>query len=754
MNIDPLKGQRDQDVVEEYSYPLLDVLFDHKRMVALVFSLFLLAGVAYAFLAKPQYQADILVQVEDSPQGTLSKGVLGDVSSLFDVQSTGADETQIIQSRRVVAAAVDKVKLYIDATPRYFPVIGFWIAKYRTSHSLGMSAPGLLGFGGFAWGNEDIQINRFDVPQVYEDDKFKLTLLEGGKYTFDGGDLDEPVVGTIGKEEVIRTDAGPIRLLVESVRANPGTRFNLYRHSYLDTIQNLQTSVIVQQSDKQSNVMSVSLTDTNPGKITQIVNAIGDEYVLQNAQRKAAQAAQSLSFLNQQLPVLQKKLEKSEQRFTDFRNQHGTIDLSQEALLALQQSSQDEAQIVELQAKRSDLLQRFASDHPSVVGIGKQIDTLQADQKRILGKISTLPNLQQEAVRLQLEVNIDTQLYASLQNSAQELQLVQAGATGNVRVVDRALEPEVAVKPRKALVIAIAALLGLLCAIASAILSDLWFGGINSAHEIEQHTGLHVYASVFQSRNEFVHGPGDKPGTLADLYPNDVAVETLRSLRTALQFALLDAKNNLVLITGPAPSIGKSFVASNLAALIAAGSRKVLLVDGDIRNGRLHGVYGTERERGLSEVIAGSAQLEEVIRRDVSKNLDLLTTGILPPNPSEVLDSPRTAELLKHLNTAYDIVIFDTAPVLAAADAEMLSRYAGTVLIVARAGLTKIGEIVETVRRLRQVPAHVAGVVLNAVSTTRGRYRYGSKYGGYRYYAYDYAKDRDKRKRRIFSFIK
>jgi tyrosine-protein kinase Etk/Wzc len=754
MNISSLKGQQDKEVVEEYSYPLLDVLLDHKRTIASVFLLFLLIGVAYAFLARPQYQADILVQVEDSPQNTLSKGVLGDVSSLFDVQSTGEDETQIIQSRRVVSAAVDKVKLYIDARPRYFPLIGFWIAKYRSDRALGLSNPGILGVGGFAWGDEHIDVDTFDVPQVYEDDKFKLTVLPQGKYQLDGSDLGDPVVGAIGKEEVFQTEVGPIHLKVVNVHANPGTRFNLYRHSRLDTIQSLQNQLIVQQTDKQSNVMSISLTDTNPAKITEIVNEIGQQYVFQNAQRKAAQAAQSLAFLNQQLPDLKRNLERSEQRYTDFRNRHGTIDLSQEALLALQQSSQDEAQIVELEAKRSDLLQRYSPDHPTVIGVGKQIETLQQDEKRVLAKIQSMPNLQQDAVRLQLDVNIDTQLYASLQNSAQELQLVQAGATGNVRVVDHALVPEVPVKPRKALVIAIAALFGLLCSIAVAILRDLWFGGITSASEIEQHTSLHVYASVFQSTNESDAEKEGRLGPLADSHPNDVAVEALRSLRTALQFALLDAKNNLVLVTAPAPSVGKSFVASNLAALLAIGNRKVLLVDGDIRNGRLHTIYGKDRERGLTEVITGSAKLEDALHREVSKGLDLLTTGTLPPNPSEVLDSPRTAELLQRLESSYDLVVFDSAPVLAAADAEMLSRHIGTVLLVARAGFSKVGEIAEATRRLRQVPARVAGVVLNGVNANRGRYRYGSKYGGYRHYAYEYTKASQKKRSKLFHFLK
>lgn len=738
----PPQGEIQQ--AEEYAYPLLDVLFESKRLIIATILAFIVIGSLYAFLARPKYLADIVVQIEDSPEGAISKGVLGDVSSLFDVQSTGADETLIMQSRLVVTTAVEDLKLYIDAKPHYFPVIGFWISKFHTDRGQGLSRPGLLGFGGYAWGDESIEMDTFDVPQVYESDKFKLTILPGNRFEITGSDLDDAVEGTIGTEETFPTEAGSMRVKVANVHANPGTTFVVYRYSKLDTIQQLQNDLIIQQSDKQSNVIAASLQDEDPLKITKIMNEIGEQYVHQNVQRKAAQAAQSLSFLNKQLPSLKEQLQQAEERYTKFRNEHGTIDLSQEALLALQEMSQNQAQIVALRAKREDLLQRYTLEHPNVLGVDQQIQVLQQQDAKIAGQIKGLPDLQQDAVRLMLDVNVDTQLYTTLLNSSQELQLVEAGATGNVRLVDKALIPEVPSKPRKALVIALAALVGVFFAISIAILRDLLFGGINDASEIERHTSLNVFASIALSkhalkveRTSFGKTGGSR--LLAVAAPNDPAIEAMRSLRTALQFAMLDAPNNLVLFAGPTPAVGKSFVASNMASLISMANKRVLLIDGDIRRGCLHELFGLPRHQGLTDVISGSIRFPDAVHKDVAENLDLLTTGFLPPNPSEVLMSSTLTDILRIARETYDFVIVDTAPVLAATDTELLARHAGTVLLVARAGASKVGEIMESVKRLQQVGARVPGVLLNGVNPNRGRYGYGSKYGGYRYLAYNYA---------------
>src|SRR5690606_14010377 len=217
---------------------------------------------------------------------------------------------------------------------------------------------------------------------------------------------------------------------------------------------------------------------------------------------------------------------------------------------------------------------------------------------------------------------------------------------------------------------------------------------------------------------------------LADWAPDAPAVESLRSLRTALRFGLGDARNNIVMLTGPSAGIGKTFTSVNLAAVVGASEKRVLLVDTDLRNGGIHQYFGQERGKGFSELIRGRCGFDEAVRRNVLPNVDVITTGTLPRNPAEALLSPRTVELLQTWSESYDLVILDTAPVLPMPDPMALAPYAGTVLLLARAEITTSAELDEAARRLIRAGGHVTGVIFNDFNNDR--HRFSARYGAYR----------------------
>jgi tyrosine-protein kinase Etk/Wzc len=323
------------------------------------------------------------------------------------------------------------------------------------------------------------------------------------------------------------------------------------------------------------------------------------------------------------------------------------------------------------------------------------------------------------------------------------LQLVKAGKTGNVRLVDTAAIPEKPVKPKKLIVLAGSLVVGLFAGAVLAFVRNMLFRGISDPTELERRTGLHVYATIPLSKRQqdlSRTSSAKKAGThvLAADSPSDPAIESLRSLRTALQFAMVNARNNVVLLTGSAPAVGKSFVSVNFAAVLAAGGKKVLLIDGDLRKGHLHQSFGFERGGGFSELVSGLSTFEQVVRRDLLPRLDFVSTGTLPRNPAELLLGDRVASYIEDLSKMYDIVLIDTAPALAAADAGILAPNAGTVFLVARAAVTKAGEIAESVKRLAQNGVEANGVLFNGLNLSHARYGYGSKYGSYRYAAYEY----------------
>ena len=721
----------------------IDVLVSQRWLIAIVTAACVGAGALYACLADRQFQADIMVQVEDSGDTSAARSVLGDVSSLFDIKSSASAEAQILASRLVVTRAVDELRSYIVVQPKRFPIVGEFASRFNS----GIARPGVFGLGGYAWGHESAELTRFDVPKSLEGEPFELSMLDAGRYRLTGAALSAPVTGTIGRPHAFDTADGPIAIDVARIDALPGTRFTLVRESRAETIDTLRRGLDVQEKIKQSGVIVATLRGTDPQRVQAQLQAVANHYIRQHIERKSADAAQSLAFLNAQLPVLKKQLQEAEQRYTNLRNANGTIDLDAEARLLLQQSADNTTRRFELQQRRDEMASRFASGHPDMIALDAQIATLAREQQALEHRVRSLPDLQQDAVRLMLDVKVDTDLYTALLANAQQLELVRAGKTGSVRIVDLPIVPEDAVRPNRPVVIAAAALVGLVLGVVLAFVRDYLLGGVRDADEIERHLGIDVYATVPDSAGQRraarrIAQRQPAPHLLSALDPHDPAVESLRSLHTALRFAMQGARNNVLLVTGPVPGAGKSFVAANFAVLLAAAGERVLLVDGDLRKGYLHESLGLARESGFAELLSGAATADDAIHRNVLANLDFIATGTLPDHPAQALAGDRIAALLAALSARYDRVVIDAAPILAVGDAVELGRHAGTVLLAARAASTRIAELAEAARRLAHNGVAASGVVLNGVDPRTGRY--GSRYGAYRYAQYRYAPSRSK----------
>lgn len=732
----PNVSPRDED--EHFDLvTILDVILENRRLIGIVAVAFLTLGVLYAVIAQPIYSTDIMVQVEESPDASAAKSILGDVSSLFDVKSSAPAESQILASRLVVAGAVDHLLLYIEAEPRRLPIIGKWIARGK----LTLSQPGLFGYGGYTWGAEQIDVQRFDVPADMEDDRFTLTLLDARHYRLSSSDLDHPVLGEVGRLETIPTSLGNISLLVRSISGEPGAEYRLRRHSRELTIADLQDKLDVDEKVKESGIVIASLQGTDAVETAAILNAIATQYIAQNVERKSAEAEQSLQFLRVKLPQIKKALDAAQTRYTAMRNEHGSVDMTEEAKLSLAQASDAQSRLLELQERRDELVRRFGPAHPAIRTIDAQMASLRTYTDSASAAIKSLPTTQQDLVQVMLDVQVNTDLYTSLLNNYQQLQLVKAGKTGNVRLVDNAAIPEKPIKPKRALVIIGSLLAGLSIGVMLAFVRNMLFRGIGDPNEIERRSGLHVYSTIpLSEKQEVLHRriSAREPGVkvLAIDSPDDPTVESLRSLRTALQFTLFNSKNNIVLVTGPSPSVGKSFITANFATVLTSAGKRVLLIDADLRRGHLHQYFGVKRGVGLSELISSQRSPEEVVRRNVLPNLDFLSTGTVPRNPAELLLSDRLTRVMTELSSQYDIVLVDTAPVLAAADAGIIAPLAGTVFLVARASVTKMGELTESIKLLAQSNVVPTGVLFNALNLKHARYGYGSKYGAYRAYRY------------------
>jgi tyrosine-protein kinase Etk/Wzc len=707
-----------------------DILWENRWLIASIAFVVTLIGASYAFLAKPVYESNMLVHVEEEGQKE-SKNIVGDVSSMFDVKASAMSEMELVRSRSVVSRAIDNLRLYIHAEPKRFPLIGSWLAGYNKQ----LSNPGVLGYGGYTWGAEKIDVATFNVPDAMLNKEFVLTAERDGQYRVSQKDQGIEFTGKVGTPTVIDTPRGQIELMVDQLNGKPGAQFNLNRSSRLATIESIQSALTVnEQGGKQSGVIGVTLQGSDPHLIYAVMTEIGREYMKQNAARKTEEAEKSLAYINKQLPEIKSQLEQAEAKYNSFRNANGTVDLSEEAKITLQQSAAAKAKKLDLEQKRLELLTRFTPEHPLVQGIDSQMKELNGEINTMQDRIKNLPMIEQNLVRLTREVKVNTDLYTALLNSAQQLKLITVGKVSNVRLIDAPMLPEKPVKPNRPVILALAVLAGLFLGVLVAFFRKSLYGGIDTPEQVEKMVGVPVYATIPHSKKQKelyqqVNAKHQKVPLLAAVASEDAAIESLRSFRAALQFSMPTFRNNIVLISGATPGMGKSFVSANLAALMAATGKRVLLVDADLRNGLLHLYFGFGRQDGLSDVIVGARTPEQAIHRNVIENMDFISTGTLPPNPSELLLRPGFGEMLQQLSSHYDLVLVDAPPILAVADTLIIGSHVGAIYITTRAGVTTPGEINESLKRLAQAGLAAKGVLFNDLKTRPGRYGYGYGYG-------------------------
>jgi len=280
--------------------------------------------------------------------------------------------------------------------------------------------------------------------------------------------------------------------------------------------------------------------------------------------------------------------------------------------------------------------------------------------------------------------------------------------------------------------------------VAIAMLRHALKQGVEDPELIERALGLPLYATVPESQRQTQMnrkaGARENIGVLSVLDTQDPTVESIRSLRTSIQFAASQTGHTVVLITGPSPDVGKSFIATNLAAVLGQLGGKVLIVDADMRRGHTYRYWGGRKKPGLSEVLSGQIDFETALQRDVAAGVDLLSNGEHPPNPAELLINPRMLELLANLREKYQWVVIDTPPVLAVTDATILGQHSDAVLMVVRSGAHSLREIAHATRRIEQAGVRVKGVVFNG-TPVHGAYGYGY---GYQYgYTYHYKSKKD-----------
>lgn len=705
-------------------------IMEYKWLIATITLVAFVLGLAFIFVSRPIYRADGLLQVEEKSSGV---GSLKALQPLLGDDTTVSAELEILASRMVLGRVVEKLKLDIIATPKTFPLIGGAIARRYAGTEPNEA---ILGLASYAWGGEAIQIDALDVPRDYLDDPLELIAGESGAYTIVDADQQTVLQGTVG----VRANNKDFSAFVVQMKARPGTHFRLIRRSAEAAIDAVRSQYSVKERGKKSGVLELSLLGGESAQITLILDEVLNTYVRQNVERRSAEAEKTLKFLDGQLPTLKAQLDTAEAAYNDYRQSRGSLDLSLETQSVLKSVVEVEDAAVKLKQEREELRQRFTAEHPAIQAVDAKLARLGERRKTFEGEVSKLPDTQQTVLRLARDVEVSTKLYTELLNTAQQLKVTKAGTVGDVRIIDPAAASRTPVGAKPFAILAIAILLGVLASLIVIWLLRTLRVVVEDPETIEAQLGLPVYATVPHSKAELTLSRKLKSGKascelLAISQPEDDAIESLRSLRTTLHFALLDATRSSLLITGSSPGLGKSFISKNLAAVLSQTGKHVVIVDADLRRGHIHKEFGLQREFGISEYVAGHGSLSDIIKTTGIPNLSVVTTGRIPPNPSELLMHQRFENLLSELSRLFDTVLIDAPPILAVSDAAIIGRHAGATLLVARAGKHPIKELEQAVKRLNHAGVQVKGFVFNDLDTERQKYRYG--YKGYTYqYSY------------------
>ncbi len=727
----------------------------------LALSILMLAGLIGAYIAwtaPPVYQSNALIQVEPKPSAGMAAG-LDPMAALFQEQSLGSAEIEILQSRSVLRRAVKELKLDIVAEPRHLGGWGAALARRRGGEGAPVNPPRTIismlpeslraylpDLGRYAWGGERITVSRLSVAPALLGVPLVVVAGEAGNYRVycdnDEAAYCDPtntlLQGKVAEAARARTAAGRIQMFVAELEARPGTEFEVTKLPIQDAVQKLHENLTATETAEGTGILDVTLTAPSAIAVKARLNAIANSYLRQNVQRQSEEARRTLTFVNSQLPELRENVNITEAAMRDYQSERGTVDLSLEAQGVLNSIAKVERRISGLELRRAGLMRTYTEDHPLVESLDDRLVRLQEDRARIEEQMKELPDIESDYLKLARNARVANGLYLQLLNRAQELKVTEAGVTGYVRIVDYAFKPLLPAGPNRVRILLVAVILGGMMAAGLIFLKRALARALDTPDLIERKLGLPVYATIPHSKHQSAlyrskrSRSGSEPDVLARSASTDNAIESLRSLRTSLQFALIEAKNNVITITGPTPGLGKTFVAVNLAFLLADINKRVLLVDADLRRGHTHRYLGHDRAPGLADVIAGQCKASKAIHLVDNKGLYFMATGTIQPNPSELLVHDNFNRLIEQVSEDYDMIIFDTPPILNLTDGIIIAKQSGTTFLVVRGGESTIHDVEHSAKRLQQNDIKLNGVIFNDLKLSASKYGYG-KYGYYNY---------------------
>ena len=688
----------------------LGILWKNKWTLVFCIVLGAVVGGVIGMWIRPQFTSDILLQV-NVKGGNKATKAMGEMGALLDMSSPADAEIELIKSRMVLDFVAAEEHLAYSATPVD------WLN--RLLHREGR-----------------MDIEELSIPAIARGERWMAVATGPNTYAVYTPEESKLLEGKVGDRLVAPYAGDSLVICVKLMRATEGEEFRISQRNPLSAVRGLAKSLNVAEKGKQTGIIGVKYSHRYADRAASILNSIAKTYLRQNVEMRSAEAQKTLEFLEAQLPGVKSKLDSAEKILADYRHKIGSVDMTGETKAHLDKEVNLQREILALEQERQAAMRLFKEEHPNVRTIVKQQDKLRGELARLKKAAETMPLTQQEVLRLQEEVAVNSEVYTNMLNNIQQLRVVRAGEVGNVRIVDYAQIEPIQSKPKKFNILICSVAAFLMLGILFVFLKRMLRNGVRSSLEVERATDMSVFAKIPQSGNSMLKGRGHlrrgKPFVLTN--PDDPVSESFRSLQTALDFSLGE-NSKVVMITGLIPGVGKSFVSLNLASLFAESGKKVLLIDADMRLGMLRG----RPDFGLAEVLSGKATLDTATVNQEGSNLYVMGAGKALNAACELLRGEGLGKLVAEARTKFDYVFIDTPPLSLVTDAELVYPIADFGLYVLHYGKHSIDEIKESIDKLRRYAQKPGAFVMNHCEHESGHYGYG-----YGYYRYGYGKHKRK----------
>ncbi len=741
---------------------LLGIFGKNKLLTITIVALSILGGLVYAYFSQPVYETYSTIEVSNDKLDMnmmMSKGLSED-ATLIDTQ------VEIIRSRNLIEQAAAKV----DYQTHYFTLSNYKENELYKDNPIEVSELNVK--------NPHFYGTKF-ILEVVDDNHFKLYTKTGGVISL----IKKTASEALGKRVQSIAYSGQhafsdkietpdFSFVIKKKGTLDNSKYTFYVLDKDNTISSISKNLSVFPTAKNGSVIKMIYQDNVAQRAKDFLDALVDIYLNQSVTKKSSQASQALTFVDQQLKEVSKKLQESAIKLENYKEENNLINIETESDVTLRQLSDYKAQLSDIKIQESafqslyeefkrgnygavsslakeypvletllsdfqkaksekiTLLGTFTEAHPDVEKSNEKIedikmalessiesindtlrerkrsleDTLYAKETNLL----KLPEKERELADLTRKYGVNEKTYQFLLEKQAEMSINKASTVSSNRVLDRATVQKRPIKPNTGMILGASALLGFIAAMLLALLRDLMDNKIKTRDDLSHITKIPFYGVIPHVRSS------EKMFILED--QQSVASEALRLIRTNLEFISTDKKGKVIVVSSTVPGEGKTTTATNLAGVFGMSDKKCIVISLDMRRPMLHRVFALTNKVGMSTVLSKNSELKDVIwEHKKIENLDIITSGPIPPNPSELMQSGKLDKLIEELRETYDYIIVDSPPMGSITDAIILMKLADISLVVFRSEFSEKEFVKSLEEMVGAYNIDNVGIVLNDV---------------------------------------